>query len=615
MVYPAAVTVIAIGRRGRHAGQGHPGLREDVQGLRRRAARADADGHRHLALSCRRTSCYLIIGRRSPVFALKRWTTAPSKGRAVLGRAVPEVADLRVAAAEGRGRALLAHARDHALVGRADPRRARDRRAHRRQRGRRARDPDRTKASIAEGKTIAEPLQGSKVFPGMVVQMIAVGEQTGAMDAMLSKIADFYDDEVDTAVDALTSLLEPLLMVGPGRRDRRAARRDVPADLQDRRKRRSSPMLARGAPRGHSRERVRHAARSRSPRSSTLAVLAQLRGGGVYASASSTALYALVLAGFLLALAYGVLAAWSRFRYLHLLELTGDALLISGFVYCSGGARSIFGFLFVIWIVYAALHARLARGDARLRARGDRVLRGRLGPGRGLVPAVRRRGRRAELARGRSSSVGLALGRLPARVALLARRLAARGPGRPATSCRSWARSTAASSRTCPSGLLTVDPRRERSPRSTGGRADHGLRGRTRWSGARSWSSFPTLGASIDAREPRSARIQVAVPRPRRPHPTPGHVALRGCATRRARQEGAIVIFQDLTRWSRWRSSCAAASGSARSVSSPPAWRTRSATRSPRCRARSSCSSADLPHDGPPLASRSRRSCSARPRG
>ena len=73
-----------------------------------------------------------------------------------------------------------------------------------------------TKSSIAEGKTIAEPLQGSKVFPGMVVQMISVGEQTGAMDAMLGKIADFYDDEVDTAVDALTSLLEPLLMVGLG---------------------------------------------------------------------------------------------------------------------------------------------------------------------------------------------------------------------------------------------------------------------------------------------------------------------------------------------------------------------------------------------------------------
>ncbi len=69
------------------------------------------------------------------------------------------------------------------------------------------------KAAIAEGKTIAEPLQNSKVFPSMVVQMIGVGEQTGAMDAMLGKIADFYDDEVDAAVTALTSLLEPVMMV------------------------------------------------------------------------------------------------------------------------------------------------------------------------------------------------------------------------------------------------------------------------------------------------------------------------------------------------------------------------------------------------------------------
>jgi type IV pilus assembly protein PilC len=69
------------------------------------------------------------------------------------------------------------------------------------------------KAAISEGKTISEPLQESEVFPGMVTQMIAVGEETGAMETMLSKIADFYDEEVDTAVDALTSLLEPVMMV------------------------------------------------------------------------------------------------------------------------------------------------------------------------------------------------------------------------------------------------------------------------------------------------------------------------------------------------------------------------------------------------------------------
>jgi type IV pilus assembly protein PilC len=72
------------------------------------------------------------------------------------------------------------------------------------------------KSAISEGKTIAEPLGQSDVFPGMVVQMIAVGEETGAMEAMLSKIADFYDDEVDAAVDALTAMLEPAMMVGLG---------------------------------------------------------------------------------------------------------------------------------------------------------------------------------------------------------------------------------------------------------------------------------------------------------------------------------------------------------------------------------------------------------------
>jgi len=70
-----------------------------------------------------------------------------------------------------------------------------------------------TRTSIQEGKTISEPLAETNVFPPMVVQMIAVGEQTGALDSMLGKIADFYDEEVDNAVSALTSMLEPLMMV------------------------------------------------------------------------------------------------------------------------------------------------------------------------------------------------------------------------------------------------------------------------------------------------------------------------------------------------------------------------------------------------------------------
>lgn len=70
-----------------------------------------------------------------------------------------------------------------------------------------------TRKSISEGKNFAEPLATTGVFPPMVVQMIAVGESTGALDSMLSKIADFYDEEVDTAVDALTSLIEPIMIL------------------------------------------------------------------------------------------------------------------------------------------------------------------------------------------------------------------------------------------------------------------------------------------------------------------------------------------------------------------------------------------------------------------
>ena len=70
-----------------------------------------------------------------------------------------------------------------------------------------------TRKSIEEGKTIAQPLEDTDVFPPMVIQMISVGEQTGALDTMLSKIADFYEDEVDEAVENLMSLLEPVMIV------------------------------------------------------------------------------------------------------------------------------------------------------------------------------------------------------------------------------------------------------------------------------------------------------------------------------------------------------------------------------------------------------------------
>jgi type IV pilus assembly protein PilC len=72
------------------------------------------------------------------------------------------------------------------------------------------------RSGIAEGRTMADPLSESGVFPSMVCSMIAVGESTGALDAMLEKIADFYEEEVDAAVENLTSAIEPLMMVFMG---------------------------------------------------------------------------------------------------------------------------------------------------------------------------------------------------------------------------------------------------------------------------------------------------------------------------------------------------------------------------------------------------------------
>ena len=70
--------------------------------------------------------------------------------------------------------------------------------------------------SVKRGGTIAEPLHRRPVFPAMVAHMVGVGEETGALDAMLAKIADFYEDQVDAAVKALTSILEPIMIVVVG---------------------------------------------------------------------------------------------------------------------------------------------------------------------------------------------------------------------------------------------------------------------------------------------------------------------------------------------------------------------------------------------------------------
>ena len=89
-----------------------------------------------------------------------------------------------------------------------------------------------TRTSIERGETISGPLRETNVFPSMVVQMINVGETTGALDAMLSKIADFYEEEVDTAVAGLLTLMEPIMIAFLGVRRRRHRHRDVHADLR-----------------------------------------------------------------------------------------------------------------------------------------------------------------------------------------------------------------------------------------------------------------------------------------------------------------------------------------------------------------------------------------------
>jgi type IV pilus assembly protein PilC len=69
---------------------------------------------------------------------------------------------------------------------------------------------------VQEGIPIAEPLTNDPIFPPMVSQMVKIGEETGELEQMLSKIADFYEDEVDSTIQSLTSIIEPLMMIGVG---------------------------------------------------------------------------------------------------------------------------------------------------------------------------------------------------------------------------------------------------------------------------------------------------------------------------------------------------------------------------------------------------------------
>ena len=141
---------------------------------------------------------------------------------------------------------------------------------------------------VEGGLTIAQPLKESGVFPPMVVQMIGVGEQTGALDAMLSKIADFYEEEVDQAVANLLTLMEPVMILFLGDLRRRHHHRDVPAALRPHQQAVLMPARRHGAgrkddvPHRGSGQRGPDHVRSGSPRGRHGPGPPALRAGGAY---------------------------------------------------------------------------------------------------------------------------------------------------------------------------------------------------------------------------------------------------------------------------------------------------------------------------------------------
>ena len=234
MIYPsvdpgASRSVVVVV----HAHQGHPGVREHVQGVQGRPpARPDPDRHQPVRRRSRATGTGIVGAVVALVDRLHASRAATQGARAlrrvilripVIGTVLRKIVVARFTRTLGT---LLSLRRAH-------PRLPRDLRPDPRQQVVEAAILN-ARASISEGKDLAGPLSETEVFPSMVVQMIGVGEQTGAMDQMLQKIADFYEDEVDVAVAAMTALIEPLMMVFLGGHHRRSHRRHVPADLQAR---------------------------------------------------------------------------------------------------------------------------------------------------------------------------------------------------------------------------------------------------------------------------------------------------------------------------------------------------------------------------------------------
>ena len=209
MIYPVAVIVIAAARRRRHPLEGHPDVRHDVRRPGRRAAAAHPRRHRmsnfaravhpvhrrrHRRRGLRRRQYYATDGGRHVIdrlllkmpvlgmilrkIAVARFCRTLST---LISSGVPILDGLEITA-KTAGNAIV---EDGIMT---------------------------TRKSIERGETVSAPLKETGVFPAMVTQMIGVGEATGALDTMLAKIADFYEEEVDVAVAGLLTLLEPVMI-------------------------------------------------------------------------------------------------------------------------------------------------------------------------------------------------------------------------------------------------------------------------------------------------------------------------------------------------------------------------------------------------------------------
>ena len=147
------------------------------------------------------------------VFALKFWYGTPQGRYAIDATIMLKLPMSRNAAAQDCRCPFHADPRHSDLQRRAHTGRTRYYSAYFWKRGGRGKPSAQLRKAVEAGRSLVDPLKETNVFPGMVTQMIGVGEQTGAMDAMLQKIADFYEDEVDAAVKDLLTAMEPIMIV------------------------------------------------------------------------------------------------------------------------------------------------------------------------------------------------------------------------------------------------------------------------------------------------------------------------------------------------------------------------------------------------------------------